>query len=335
VLASDGITPVAGATVGWSATNGAKLSTCGGASSCSAISDESGIASTWITPAATGNASIIATLAPGVYSPAQSVTATMTATSSSLDIGVATPYLWIAQGASLSVPLGAWVMSLGVPQSGVTVNFVITQGSGSLSSGSAVTNNSGYASDTLTLTNFTANVQLKVCVAPGNAPCQIIYGNAVAATMLNLQAVSGAGQVVTGAFQPLTVRVTDSSTPPNPILGASVLFQSTLVRPAGSNLTLAPGDPSVNPTGMPVILSVNQSSVLSNTNGLASLTPSVGSFTGSLEIEIQVSAGGTAVLQDELEAFPSVGGANTSAPVNSSSLPRVPAQRGPPWSNAQ
>jgi hypothetical protein len=330
VVASDGVTPVSGATVGWSATNATELSTCGGASACSATSDESGIASTWIVPAATGNASITATLAPGVYSPPQSVTTTMSATSSSLDIGVATPYLWIAQAASLSVPLGAWVMSLGVPQSGTTVNFAITQGSGSLSGASAVTNGSGYASVTLTLTNFTANVQLKACVAPGNAPCQIVYGNAVAPTMFNLQAVSGAGQVVTGAaFQPLTVRVTDSSTPPNPVLGASVLFQSTMLRPAGSNLTLPPGGPIVNPTGTPDILSISQSSAQSDINGLASMMPSMGSYTGPLEIEIQVSAGSTATLQDEMEAFPS-GSLGSPPPLASTPLPRdVPARSGP------
>ncbi len=77
VIASDGVTPVNGATVGWTTTNGATLSACAGASTCSAISDESGIASTWVTPAAAGNAVITATLAPGVYSPAQSVGSTL------------------------------------------------------------------------------------------------------------------------------------------------------------------------------------------------------------------------------------------------------------------
>ncbi len=213
-------------------------------------------------------------------------------TSSSLDIGVTTPYLWIAQGASLSVPLTARVVSLGAPQVASTVNFFIDQGSGSLSSGSAVTNSNGYASVTLTLTNFAASMQLSVCVAPRNNPCQTIYANAVAAAMVNLQAVSGAGQVVAGAaFQPLTVRVTDSSTPPNPVLGASVLFQSTVLRPTGNDLVVTPGDPTVTQPGMPVILSASQSTVQSDVNGLASFTPSVGSFTGPLEIEIQVSAG--------------------------------------------
>ncbi len=331
VLASDGVTPVDGATVGWTTTNGAALSICGGASTCSAISDENGIASTWVTPAATGNAAITATLAPGVYSSSASVSATMTATSSSSDIGVTTPYLWIAQGASVSVPLTARVVKLGAPRTGVTVNFAIAQGSGSLSVASAVTNSSGYASVTLTLTNFTANVQLTACVAPGNNPCQTIYGNAVAAAMMKLQAVGGAGQVVTGTvFQPLIVRVTDSSTPPNPVLGASVLFESMVLRPLGNPFTLTPGDPSVTQPGMPVILSASQTAALSDVNGLASFTPSAGSFTGPLEIEIQVSAGTTAVLQDELETFQAVSSGNT-LPTFSPWRGSVPAPRRSPF----
>ncbi|MGA7889653.1 MAG: hypothetical protein WB993_09215, partial [Candidatus Sulfotelmatobacter sp.] len=307
------ITPVNGATVGWTATNGATLSACAGASTCSTISDESGIASTWVTPAATGNAVVTATLAPGVYSPARSVGSTLSATSTSLDIGVTPPNLWIAQGASLSVPLTARVVSLGSPQSGKQVNFFIDQGSGSLSSTSAVTNSNGYASVNLTVTNFTVGMQLSACAAPGNNPCQNISANAVAAAVMNLQAVAGAGQVVTGAaFQPLTVRVTDSSTPPNPVLGASVLFQSTLLRPAGNDLILTPGDPTVTQPGLPVFLSASQNTAQSDVNGLASFTPSVGSFTGPLELEIQVSAGSTAALQGVMETLPAPVGAETA-----------------------
>ncbi len=305
VVASDGITPVNGATVVWSTTNAATLSACGGTPSCSVTSDETGLASTWVTPSATGNATITATLAPAVYNPAQAVSATMVATSTSLDIGVNTTYLWIAEGASVSVPLTARVVDLGAPKSGVTVNFFFAYGSGSLSAASAITNSSGYATVTLTVTEFTANLQVNACVAPGNTPCRNIYGNAVAPTMLNLQAVSGAGQVVSGSgFQPLTVRVTDSSTPPNPVLAASVLFQSTVLRPAGNNLALATGGSAPAQTGMPLILSTTQSTVQSNSNGLASFTPSVGSFTGTLECEIQVSAGAAASLQVVMESVP-------------------------------
>jgi len=318
VLASDGITPVNGATVAWTTTNGATLSACAGTSTCSVISDESGMASTWVTLVNPGNAAITAALAPAVYTPAQSVTATMTATSLPSQIGVTTPYLWIAQGASLSLPLTALVVDMGTPQSDVTVNFFIAQGSASLSAASAVTNINGNASVTLTLTNFTASVQLSACIAPGNSPCQTIYGNAVVAAMMNLQAVWGAGQVVTGpTFQPLTVRVTDSSTPPNPVLGAGVLFQSTVLRPIGNDLTLTSSGPTVTQPGMPVILSASQTTVQSDVNGLASFVPSVGSFTGPLEIEIEVTAGTTAALQDMMETFPAAGSEDNPSGIGS------------------
>jgi hypothetical protein len=303
-VAADGVTAVGGATVGWNATNRAGFSACGGLSSCSAITDESGVASTWVTPGAAGVSNITATLAPGVYNPTKSVLAMLLATETSLDIGMTTPYLWIAQGATVNVPVTARVLSNGAPQGGYAVNFAVRQGTGSLSASSATTNSTGYATVTLALTGFTGSMVVSACVGQANNPCGTVSGNAVAAALINLQAVAGAGQVVAGqAFQPLTVRVTDSSAPPNPVLGANVLFQSTVVRSTGSNLALTGGN---SQSGMPIILSESQSSVVSDANGLATILPSVGPFTGPLQVEIQVSAGATASLQDELEVYPAI-----------------------------
>jgi hypothetical protein len=313
VVASDGITPVNGATVAWSTTNGAGLSVCGGGVACSVVSDDGGLASTGVTPGAPGNVTITATLAPAVYNPAQSVSATMTtAPPLSSNIGVNAKNLWIAEGASVSVPLTARVVgSSGAPQSGVEVAFSFAFGAGSLSAPSAVTNSSGYATVTLTVANFTASLQVNACVAPSNNPCQNIYASAIAPAMLNLQAVAGFGQVVAGSgFQPLTVRVTDSSTPSDPVLGATVLFQSTLLRPVGNNLALTSNGTSNaqsgSLTGMPAILSSTQISAQSDTNGLASFTPGVGSFSGTVEVEIQVSAGTAATMEDVIESFPNI-----------------------------
>jgi hypothetical protein len=332
VVAYDGVTPVNGATVVWTATNTAGLSACGGASTCSATSDEGGLAFTWITPAATGNASIVAQLAPAVYNPAQTVVATMTATASTLDIGVDNSYLSIAQGASVSVPLTARVLSLGVPKSGVKVNFFFASGPGSLSAPSAVTNGSGYASVTLTVANFSGTFQVNACVAPNNTPCRNIYGSSVALSMLNLQPVTGAGQVIAGSsFQPLTVRVTDSSSPPIPVLGASVLFQSAVLRPVGNNLGLATGTASSAHTEMPVILNSTQSTVQSNASGLASVTPSVGSFTGVLAVEIQISVGLSGLLQDVMESFPETYFGNGPSTGSHPPLGTVPRARGFPF----
>jgi len=306
VVASDGITPVSGATVNWSTTNSATLSACGNASSCNATSDEGGAASTWVTPGATGVATITATLAPAVYSPPKSVSATLLGTESASDIGVVAPYLSVAQGATIAVPLTARVMSNGVPKTGVTVNFTVVAGLGNLSSSSAITNSSGYATVTLALTNFALSVQVSVCVAPANNPCQAFYGTPVPPSLQNLQRVAGAAQVVKlgTVFQPVIVRVTDSSSPPVPVLGASVTFQTMVLRPIGDAPAGGAGDNRTGTPTMPIILSATQSSILSDANGLASTIPSTGLFTGSLEVDVSATAGATAALQYVLQALP-------------------------------
>jgi len=306
VVASDGITPVSGATVNWSTTNSATLSACGSASSCNTTSDEGGAVSTWVTPGAIGVATITAALAPAVYSPPKSVSATLLGTESASDIGVTTPYLSIAQGATVAVPLTARVMSNGVPKTGVTVNFTVVAGLGNLSSSSAITNGSGYATVTLTLTNLTLSVQVSACVAPTNNPCQAFYGTPVPASLQNLQTVAGAAQVIRlgAAFQPVILRVTDSSSPPAPVLGASVTFQTMVLRPIGDAPAGGAGESHTGSPAMPIILSASQSSIASDANGLVSIVPSTGPFTGSLEVDVSATAGTTAALQYVLQALP-------------------------------
>lgn len=309
VVASDGVTPVDGATIGWSATAGTALSACGGLSACNSFTDESGIASTFLTPGAAGTVTTIATLAPGVYNPAQSMVATTVATSSALDLGVTPQNFLVAQGATVSVPLTARVVSNGVAQSGATVNFAMVSGVASLSAASATTNSNGNATVTLSFTNFSAGAQLTACVMPGNKPCQTILVSMAPTALLALQEVAGNGQVVAGpALLPVTVRVTDSSTPPNPVLGASVTFFSILMRPTGNNSGGSGGDPLTTNPGMPVILGTSQSIVLSDVNGLASIAPSLGLFAPPVEIAMTASAGTNASLQYTLEALPAFGG---------------------------
>jgi len=301
VLAADGVTPVGGATIGWSASNGLQLSACSAGSSCSVTSDQNGDAATWLTPAAVGVATITATLAPGVYSPSRSVSVPLNATESTADIGVFTPYLWIAQGATVSVPLTARVLSNGVPQNNLSVNFSVVKGSGVLNSATALTSSSGYATTTLTVTQLASLVQVTACVAPTNAPCQTFYATPVPLPQQNLQPVSGTGQVSTGAaFQPVVVRVTDSSSPPNPVIAAGVGFQTTVLRPVGTS------SGGVNPTNppMPVILQVSQSNATSDLNGLASLVPSPGGFSAPLEVDVTITAGTSAWLDDPLFVLP-------------------------------
>ncbi len=293
VLANDGVTPVSGATIGWSGTNAVQLSACGGAASCSAVTDQGGYASTWMTAGTVGVATITATLAPGVYSPAKSVSALLNVIQSASDIGVMSPYLWVSDGASLSLPLTARLLSNGVARSNAQVNFILVTGSGTLSAASGTTNSTGYATVTLTLAQFTGLTQVVACSAPGNAPCATFNISSVPVSQQHLVQVSGAGQTSTGALQAVTVKVVDSTSPPNAVMAAPVLFQNTVLRPQGNG-----GDPG-NPA-MPVILSVSQSTVASDANGFASFVPSSAGFGAPVEVDVMASVGAS-VIDDRLE----------------------------------
>lgn len=317
VLASDGVTPVAGATIAWSSTNSPQLSACSAASSCAVTTDQSGFATTRATPALAGASTITATLAPGVYSPSQSVSATLSATQPASAIGALSQYTWIAQGATLSAPITVRVLSNGVPQNNATVNFTVVNGSGTLSSASAATNSNGYAAVSLSLTLFTAPAQVNACVAPSNAPCQQIYFNIVSTAQLNLQPVSGSGQFSTGQpFQPIVVRAVDSASPPDAVLGAAVSFQTVVMRPAGNS------DQPITP----VILNSSQTNVISDANGLASIVPSSAGFSGPLQVNVMATTGVNASLEYPLQLLPELD-TGTESSGTSQPIVHAPLQR--------
>jgi hypothetical protein len=291
-VASDGVTPVSGATIAWSVSNGSQLSLCGGTSACSVLSDEAGESFSWLTPTATGPSLITIALAPAVYSPAQSQQATVLATSTALDLAAVTPQRWIAQGASISVPLGVQALDLGAPLANVTVNFTLIQGTASLSAASATTNASGFATVTANLANLAENVRVTACVAPNNVPCQTFVLFSTSPAQWTLGPVSGSSQfVLTGqSFQPLVVRVTDGSAAANPVMGVPVAFATTLAQ-VSPNSGGELGDESLGGgNGVPVLLGSSQAQVATDQNGLASIVPSAENV-GPCDVFIAVTAG--------------------------------------------
>ncbi len=309
-VAADGITPVSGATIAWSATNGLQFSACSGASSCSVLSDEAGESSSWVTPTATGQSTITIALAPASYSPPQSQQATVVGTSSTLDLVAVTPTRWVGQGATLAVPLTVEALDLGVPKANVVVNFAITRGTASLSASSGTTNASGFATITAQVTNQNADVQVSACVAPNSAPCQTFTLFSTPSSLWTLETVSGSLQVVTTgqSFQALTVRVTDGSLAADPVMGVNVTFKTTLAR--------------VPENGLPVILGSSQTQVVSAQDGLASIVPSAGSV-GPCDMFITVSAGpSTAQFQMESLAAIVPGSPPKTGPPKTPSAPR-------------
>lgn len=313
VLDGDGVTPVAGATVGWTTTNNLQLSACGGATSCSVLTDQNGSATTWLTPMAVGASDVIATLAPGVYSPAKFVRATVNAIQSSSDIAALSPNLWISQTATVTVPLTVRAVSNGVSRNGVQINFAIMLGLGNLSAASAQTNSNGYASVNLSLNQVSSETSVSACVAPGNAPCAIFYAIPVPLAQQQLQLVSGAGQLSTGqGFQPVVVRVVDSASPANPVIAAPVAFQTIIWR--GGGIPQGQGEEQTNPINPaePVILSTSQVTTTTDLNGLASVIPSRGSFSPPLQVDVLATAGTSALLDFANEVLPVVTAGNNS-----------------------
>ena len=317
VVAADTVTPIEGATIGWTTTNSLQLSACGGATSCSRITDQDGYVTTWLTPVTAGASTVTATLAPGVYSPARSVTATVNATQSASDISALTPSVWVSQGATITLPLTVRAVSNGAPRIGVQIKFAVMTGAGNLTATSAQTNSTGYATVNLSLAQINAETRVSACVAPNNVPCAIFYANPVPLSQQRLQPVSGAGQVSTGqAFQPVIVRVTDSASPPNSVAAAPVQFQTTLLRRGGTSP--APGDGETTPVNpaMPVILQVAQTVTSTDINGLANLVPSRGTFSAPFDVDVLVAAGSNALLDYSLEVLPAQASGNNVSPIN-------------------
>ena len=251
-----------------------------------------------------GVITITVQLAPASYTSPQQVQTTLLGTSSALDLSLLSPNLWIAQSATLNLALTARVLSNGVPISGRTVNYYLTKGSGTLNPPSANTDANGYASSTLQLSSLTGDVQVSVCVEPGDVPCKTFYGTAVPASSLRLQAVAGDLQLNTvgSGFQTVTVRVTDTSAPPDPVLGVGVLFQSLLGRTNNDAPIALGGDTNFTRNAMQIILGTSQVSVNSDGNGLATMQPSTGGFQGALAILGTITAG-PASLPFELQSL--------------------------------
>lgn len=305
VVGPDGATPVTGASVFFMASPPVTFSACGGGASCTVLSDDTGQTSTFATVVSAGVITITAQLAPASYSLPQQVQTTLLGTSSSSDLALTPQYDHILQNSSANVVLTARALSNGAPLSGKTINFLIEKGSASANPPSATTNSNGYAQSTIQISQMTGDVQVAVCIGPNNAPCQSFYGTAVPPSGLQIQPVAGIAQVAaTGqSFQPVVVRVSDFSSPPNPVMGANVQMQWSVELPASNPPQVPGGDSGIGGDPQPIVLYTSEATVASDVNGMVSFLPSTGGFSGALEI-LGTAAAGYGNVPFELQWLP-------------------------------
>jgi len=295
VVGAGGVTPVTGASVQFTSSS-VGFSACGGGTNCTVLTDVSGMASSFMTPLSAGVGTIIAKLArdlPASAAAEHAVNCDLLAAWPGFN-----PSVWIAQGASLNLPMAARVLSNGASASGSTLkNYRLVQGSATLSASASQTDAAENASVNLQLSSFSAPVQVNVCIAPANTVCQIFTASVVATSSLQLQPVTGTLQVVaTGqSFQPVVVRVVDSSAPANSILGASVLFISYVGRVASNQPILWAGEAGISQSGTPVILSSARTTVQSDVNGLVSFPISTQGHSGNIAVAGTATAGNSSL----------------------------------------
>ena len=159
----------------WNSTNQAGLSVCNGAATCSVFTDESGQSETRITVGATGLATITAALGARLVHAAEICANLGQRGASSKDLALLSPKIYVAQGATLTVPFTARLLANGAPLGGQTLNWKVGIGIGTMSPASIVTDGDGYGRSTLRLNNLAGDVQGTVCLAPSNNPCQTFY----------------------------------------------------------------------------------------------------------------------------------------------------------------
>ena len=288
VTQADGVTPVPGATVTLSATpSGSIFSACGGVT-CRLVTDGVGEVTSLLTVKTSGSITLRATLATGAYA-----TSTLSGTTSSLAISALSPSVYAATSADITWPLPVRVLANGSPAAGRQVKYTLLLGSGTLSASLVTTNAAGEASSTLTATHLAGRVQVAACIYPAGTPCTSFNLQPVADSALAVQKIAGEGQIVTvgQSFQPLTVRVTDSSSPGNPVRRASVRFEVTVMRWEPEPPPPPPGDNFVGRPVRRIGLGGWTATAVSDDNGVATLPVALSSSLGAVEVSVRASAG--------------------------------------------
>ncbi|HJS98015.1 MAG TPA: hypothetical protein VJ756_02920 [Terriglobales bacterium] len=295
VVETDGITPVSGATVRLSASGAGALFSACNAANCALHTDEQGEAVTRLVPMAVGTSIVTAAISPSAY-----VQAELTGSASGLAISALSHSAWVAQGGSGSLALKVRVLSSGQPVGGRTVQYAVTQGSASLSSTTASSNASGYASVNLNLSSVQGEVHASACVMPGAAPCSNFYIFVIPTSELRLQLVAGEQQIINTAqaFSLVTLRVTDSVSPPDPVQMAPVTVMSAVMR--WQLPSVATGQKAL-PRPAPLVLSSAQRVVYSDSNGLVSILPSADARFGAVVVKMIGVAGTGLPLQFEVQ----------------------------------
>jgi hypothetical protein len=259
-VAADGVTPIAGQAIVFTAGGGTVQFGACGAAMCTVLTNASGVASTTVTPLSPGGITLSAAGSAGTQ------TAAFTAITLVRSLTPEQSMEYIAEGATVAWGLQVAAADNTASTAGVLVQWQAVSGSAVLSPGESVVNGGGVAQSVAMVGPAAAGGQAVLSACAWTTVCASFTAQGVAATDLRLQIVSGANQTVraNGTLAPVVLMVTDTAS--HPVAGAMVqLYQ-----------TVSAWEPACPDRGRCPIAPVNASSTssaTSDTSGLITLTP--------------------------------------------------------------
>lgn len=260
VFEADGVTPIVGEAITFSTTSGAVQFSACGAAVCTVPTDARGIASTLVTPETSGGITLQAAGVDGA------ATVSLTALTQVRTATAAQPVEYIAAGVTV-----AWTPQLIVADNvastnGVIVNWQRVSGPVTALPSQSPVDATGVARTLATAGPLVPGGQALLSGCAWTTVCATFTMQGVDPADLRVVAVSGAGQIAgaNGNFTPVVLRVTDTAS--NPVAGAAVEVYQTVD-------AWQPSCPDRGRCPIPPILASSQYSVISDANGLVTITP--------------------------------------------------------------
>ncbi len=261
VLLSDGVTPVVGVPVTFSATGPATQFGACNVVPCVLLTDAMGLASTTVTPTAFGTVTI--------QSAAVGVTQSATFTAIARSVTMVQTDEYVAAGATVAWTPQAIVAQNGAAATGATVAWTASGGM-TASPASSLANSQGVAQVSATAGPLAAGAQATGQACAWTNLCANFTAQGVSASAWRLAVISGAGQSVAlsvpvpGTFAQVVVIVTDGSG--NPVAGAPVAVYQM------ANAAAMPCPPRGRCPVTPRLAS-SVTTAISDANGMVSLVP--------------------------------------------------------------
>jgi len=259
-IAADGVTPLAGQSITFTASGASVQFTACGAFTCTLPTDASGIASTSVTPQSPGNITLTATATAGTQ------TASFTAVTRVRTITPVNPAQYVAAGATVLWTPEVILADNSAPTTAVPVNWQAISGSMHLSPATSATDLQSIAQTQATTGPLQAGAQATASACAWTTLCTNFIAQGVGSSEWQLVLISGAGQSVpaTGTLSPVVLRVIDAAS--HPIAGAVVEIHQTID-------AWQPDCPYRGRCPIPPVYNASTAAITSGTDGLIAITP--------------------------------------------------------------